>query len=263
MMNKKHYFLRIYHKLKLNLLFKNLMDMNSVAVQLSDVVYYTTGNLILDSKLITNVCSECKLLSTIIADHSSGIIVSLGVLLFIGFSGTDDYRDFIDNLKIIPTKFKSIYSDKFLCNVHTGFYEEYSSIKYKILNILWTLLTRNNKFTSLIFFGHSSGAVSASMLNLDLSYIPQIQVSNPYLLTFGMPRWITCDPSKERSWSNFIRFIYNGDPVTAIPHGYKYTHFGNAIYITNKCILTNNSITSINFFNHRLNNYKKCLSEAR
>lgn len=151
--------------------------------------------------------------------------------LCMGFRGTDEIDDWLDNLNIISV-------DKLFGEFHKGFYNANNDIWASIFNKYQEL--RKAKKRPLFITGHSLGGAMATVAAAKLVH-QDLPFTAAY--TFGQPRVMTRETSRifnMEAKSRFFRFQNNNDLVTRVPARLSgYSHVGTFIYITDEKELYN------------------------
>lgn len=159
------------------------------------------------------------LTATIQVDNSLARIYcneDTGVLVF---RGTDDPKDWIENLMIFPKGMHFVEPDTFtrpfLLNakpaVHFGFYRAYEKIARGVQEAIAEFYEPTQDW---IFAGHSLGGAMASIATFSIKLI-----ESPSLVTFGAPKfgnqdacWLT-----SQSTNSIFRFRNGMDVVSCLP----------------------------------------------
>ena len=158
---------------------------------------------------------------------SQAIFVEHKDYLTIAFRGTDEFGDWIDNLKIIRKPL-----DGFM-DCHGGFLDATDDIWGDIDDAYKEARTHEKR--PLFITGHSLGGAMATIAATKL-----LHESRPFVsvYTFGQPRVLTEESAAKFDASkrtHFYRFQNNNDIVSRVPAragGYK--HVGDCIYITSE-----------------------------
>lgn len=144
--------------------------------------------------------------------------------LCIAFRGTDELKDWLDNINAFSTK-------ELFGEFHRGFWMSVEDVwqhiysKYEDLN--------QQKKRPLFITGHSLGGAMATIAAAKL-----VQLDKPFtsVYTFGQPRALTRDTSRifnSECKSRFFRFHNNNDLVTRVPSRLMgYSHVGTYLYIS-------------------------------
>lgn len=189
--------------------------------------------------ILTELQAEDQDIADVIAFHnesSSAILVEHAEYFALAFRGTDEVRDWIDNINTIPL---AALFGKF----HRGFYTSLERIWPKIVNYYQTrrleLRQIDDKPKGLFLTGHSLGGAMATIAASRL-----IEKDYPFtgVYTFGQPRAVTAstaDTFNIRARSRFYRFQNNNDIVTRLPARMMgYSHVGTYMHILqNKTIV--------------------------
>lgn len=140
----------------------------------------------------------------------------LGVLCY---RGTDDAKDWIDNLRMTMAKAKPFdgypYHRPFVPNAsplfHRGFYGAYKRLRDASE---WMLREYSPEVKQWIVTGHSLGGAMANIACLDLQ-----SLSMPILATFGAPRWGNRDACwmASQETAAMFRFRNGADLVPLLP----------------------------------------------
>lgn len=112
----------------------------------------------------------------LLLDHKCWIFYDkLHNMLFVAFRGSDSCFDLINNLNIIPRKYKEYGK------VHAGYYHYYSSIKNDIIDFIEC---SSKDIRRIVTTGHSCGGTNAVLASLDIKEHFNVGVS---CVTFGAP----------------------------------------------------------------------------
>ena len=146
--------------------------------------------------------------------------------IIISFTGSNDVKDWIENLFFL--KKKTVYG-----KIHTEFWNSYNQLNHKILEIFHIL---NFYDKDIYVCGHSRGGALATIFCIDTPYKQNIKK----LTTFGCPR--IGNKKFKQSFNkrvNFIvnRYVNNQDIVPRVPITFYY-HVCDAIYFNEKGIIT-------------------------
>ena len=165
---------------------------------------------------------------------SQAIFVDHRSFLCVAFRGTDEWRDWLDNLDIGKTDEK-LGLGKF----HEGFWEATHDIWSKIDADIKG--ARSKKPRPLFITGHSLGGAMATVATAIL-----VSEDRPFTstYTFGQPRAVARDAGRllnVECKDRFFRFCNNMDVVTRIPARLGgFTHVGQVIYIDNDLVMHKN-----------------------
>lgn len=189
--------------------------------------------------ILAGLRSEDPGIADVIAFHnesSSAILVEHADYYALAFRGSDEVRDWIDNINTIPI---SALFGKF----HRGFYGALERIWPDISSYYQSrrleLKQIDSKPKGLFLTGHSLGGAMATIAASRL-----IEKDYPFtgVYTFGQPRAVTAataDVFNARARSRFYRFQNNNDIVTRLPARMMgYSHVGTYMHILqNKTIV--------------------------
>ncbi len=164
-------------------------------------------------------------------NSAQAIIVEHEDYLCMGFRGTDEIADWLDNLNIISI-------DALFGEFHKGFYMANQDVWEPIFRKYRQL--RNAKRRPLFITGHSLGGAMATVAVARLVH-QDLPFSSCY--TFGQPRVMTRDTSRVfnlEAKSRFFRFQNNNDLVTRVPARLSgYSHVGTFLYISEEKVIHN------------------------
>lgn len=130
------------------------------------------------------------------------------------FRGTDQLKDWIENLMFVGSRTKRIHykeSDPYYTQlnaaVHAGFHKSFRRVKNQIDDVI--LKSPKKPW---IITGHSLGGAIASVASLLLD------LDNPMLITFGAPDWGNTDATwmVTQRTSHYLRFVNGNDIVCGI-----------------------------------------------
>ena len=130
--------------------------------------------------------------------------------IIVSFRGTDplSIKNWISDLDIIKEPYEACEG----CEVHTGFYNIYKSIREDLLT---NFMNYNKKYGNKAYItGHSLGGSLAQHFVSDLKYI-NLELQNTILYTYGMPRTGNKHFTDYLSDVIHYRVTHNADPV---PH---------------------------------------------
>lgn len=154
---------------------------------------------------------------------SQAFVADHGDFTLIAFRGTDEWRDWLDNLNLPAI-------DHHLGRVHRGFQLALEDIWPSLLNTVNKFQKKQRK--PLWITGHSLGGALSTLAAADL-----IHQDRPYygVYTFGQPRCGDRQFSRffnVESKERFYRFQNNNDIVSRIPQRLMgYSHVGTFLYI--------------------------------
>jgi hypothetical protein len=174
--------------------------------------YYKYGIICGDGPCLAKVATieKCNSLAQLYCGDGVGVLV---------FRGTDDMEDWAENVFLFPGSphVSGAYDDyrpfKPNCRpiIHAGFYGTYKRLA---ANVKEAISEFDAPGMDWIFTGHSLGGAVASIAILSIDYVAQ-----PYLVTFGSPRW----GNKDAGWmavqrtSSMFRFRNGRDIVPLMP----------------------------------------------
>lgn len=154
---------------------------------------------------------------------TQGYVLREGRNLFVIFRGTQDARDFINDIEAVV--WDSITFDSTL-KVHRGFHAQYKAIENQLNEYL---MVNNTKFDTITFCGHSLGAALATIATVYFYYNnmdPYNPLATKYyktvkVQTYGCPRlgdaafgqYYTLCVSPENHW----RVFNETDPAAEYP----------------------------------------------
>lgn len=153
--------------------------------------------------------------------HVEVMTGNLGNLLVFAFTGSDEWRDWLDNLTFWKKESpEGMFKERY--KIHKGHLEQWETIRptiYKILN-------NRPKRTKVAITGHSLGASLATMCMKDLTDNTDLDlVCRAFAkCRIGSRRWAK---HFEESVSNYKWFKYEEDTVCKLPPfwwGYKHEH---------------------------------------
>lgn len=139
--------------------------------------------------------------------------------------GTENMTDIKHDIKIWRRKC-SFLNDTL---VHSGFLEQYESIRKMLLDE-FKKLTSDNSCKKIICTGHSLGAALATIAALDMKLLyPPFEVS---CITFASPRVGSPGFAKlfNKKIDNSLRYVYHRDPVTFIPICLRFRHVKGLVH---------------------------------
>ena len=158
---------------------------------------------------------------------SQAIFVEHKDYLTMAFRGTDEFGDWIDNLKLGNKKLHGFEK------CHGGFLEATNDIWDDIDAVYKEARTREKR--PLFITGHSLGGAMATIAATKL-----LHESRPFIsvYTFGQPRVLTEESATKFDASkraHFYRFQNNNDIVSRVPaRAGRYKHVGDCVYITSE-----------------------------
>lgn len=157
----------------------------------------------------------------------AGYVLAIGDVAVVVFRGSDDFADWMVNLKITTTQTKHGLA-------HKGFQNSYLTLKPKVLDAL-----RRFKAKHIWATGHSLGGALAVLCAYDLAGNENLDIYG--LMTFGQP--MVADKTLATSIDEilpkkFVHFVNELDFVPRIPPGF--LHSGNMVwFIDGKVRLSN------------------------
>jgi hypothetical protein len=157
--------------------------------------------------------------------------------LIIIFVGSDSNTDWAFNIKLNKER---IFLEGKFCDIHKGFYEQYYSIKDKLINIVknyYEKKSNNGKVSNILITGHSLGVIGQLCgINIKKIYNKNINLD---FISFGAP----CVGNYEyvdivnNIFNNNIRLVNNEDIIPVFLEIFGYTHSGNIIMFDKNNIL--------------------------
>lgn len=155
-------------------------------------------------------------------DNTQFIIFYKESQMIIVIRGSNDFKDFLDDINITKDKFYSI-TGVYCGKIHKGFINHYRNIQEKILNYVLKFQENPKENKEIIFCGHSLGGMCA-IAALDASFLPN---SPPIkVFTFGSPRIGDKEFVKifNSRIDESIRVVNQFDPITFIPLPIRFRH---------------------------------------
>lgn len=166
------------------------------------------------------------------ANHKSsqGILVEHQDYFAISFRGTDEVKDWLDNIKLFSEK--ALFGE-----FHRGFWQATNDVwelveKYQSSNQSSDQSSKKVPRKPLFLTGHSLGGAMATVAAARL-----IHQDKPFIscYTFGQPRTMTIETARIFNMEakfRFFRFQNSNDIVTRIPARLmNYSHVGSYLYI--------------------------------
>ena len=185
-----------------------------------------------EEKIIADLKAEDKKFISVTGESknsSQAILVEHEDYLCMGFRGTDELKDWLDNFNV---KRKKMLFGKF----HAGFANSLKDVWKPLFNKYQEL--RQKKKRPLFLTGHSLGGsiatvAAARLIHQDLPFIS--------VYTFGQPRTVdrrTARVFNAEAKSRFFRFHNNNDIITRVPSRTAgYSHVGTCVYVTQEITL--------------------------
>ena len=185
-----------------------------------------------EEKIIADLKAEDKKFISVTGESknsSQAILVEHEDYLCMGFRGTDELKDWLDNINV---KRKKMLLGKF----HAGFANSLKDVWKPLFNKYQEL--RQKKKRPLFLTGHSLGGsiatvAAARLIHQDLPFIS--------VYTFGQPRTVdrrTARVFNAEAKSRFFRFHNNNDIITRVPSRTAgYSHVGTCVYVTQEITL--------------------------
>ena len=185
-----------------------------------------------EEKIIADLKAEDKKFISVTGESknsSQAILVEHEDYLCMGFRGTDELKDWLDNINV---KRKKMLLGKF----HAGFANSLKDVWKPLFNKYQEL--RQKKKRPLFLTGHSLGGsiatvAAARLIHQDLPFIS--------VYTFGQPRTVdrrTARVFNAEAKSRFFRFHNNNDIITRVPSRTAgYSHVGTWVYVTQEITL--------------------------
>jgi len=141
-------------------------------------------------------------------DNINGYTFSLAGVTYIIVAGTDEFSDWLANLKIPLVRADG---ENFWCRVHSGFYSSYKQVRDHI-----TKATKDK--SRVIIAGHSLGGAIATLASFELATANQdLEL---YCVTFGSPRVGNRNFAGKfnKRVKESYRLVYRDDAVTKLPN---------------------------------------------
>ena len=185
-----------------------------------------------EEKIIADLKAEDKKFISVTGESknsSQAILVEHEDYFCIGFRGTDEIADWLDNINV---KRKKILFGKF----HSGFANSLKDVWKPLFNKYQELKLKKKR--PLFLTGHSLGGAiatvaAAKLIDKDLPFIS--------VYTFGQPRTVDRQTARifnAEAKSRFFRFHNNNDIVTRVPGRVSgYSHVGICVYVTQEMTL--------------------------
>lgn len=144
--------------------------------------------------------------------------------IYITCRGTSNVKDAIQDIKIWRRKCKFLANTK----IHSGFLEQYESVRTEIINEVTKRIKDNNK--KIVCSGHSLGSTVSTICALDLKL--QFKEQHISCITFASPRVGNSSFAKLFNESIDIshRFVFFRDPITFSPFCIRYRHVKGCIH---------------------------------
>ena len=141
-----------------------------------------------------------------------------------GFRGTDEIKDWLDNINAFPTK-------ELFGEFHKGFWNATEKVWAKLYEKYQE--KHSEKKRPLFITGHSLGGAMATIAASRLVHLDKPFIS---VYTFGQPRAMNRDATRifnAECKDRFFRFQNNNDIVTRVPARFMgYSHVGKFLYIS-------------------------------
>ena len=158
--------------------------------------------------------------------NTQAVVVEHQRYICIAFRGTDEAKDWIDNINIAKTNINETE-----CETHEGFLNHFNAVWQDIEAKCNDLIATHPR--PVFFTGHSLGGAVATIASARWALDGDRQFTSTY--TFGQPRAITLKSSRllNASFGNrFFRFHNNNDIVSRVPTRLRgFSHIGQFIYI--------------------------------
>lgn len=173
------------------------------------------------------------------AGNAQAIFVEHEKYVVMAFRGTDEIRDWVDNVKAFPIK--ELFGD-----FHSGFWECANNVWEGI----WAAYqeSRRTEIRPLFITGHGLGGAMATIAAARLVH-QDLPFSNVY--SFGQPRAMLREASRifnAECGSRFFRFHNNNDLVTRLPFRLMgYSHVGISVYIAEDGMIHSDSFFWLSF----------------
>ena len=192
--------------------------------RLSQVVYKEDESEIL--KLLKEEDPGFINIDSVFEGNAQAIFVEHKQYFCMAFRGTDEVKDWRDNLTATKTEFLDLGDV-----LHEGFYQHFKKIWQELEKIHEK--RRKEKTLPLFFTGHSLGGALATIATAQWVLNGDRQFTSTY--TFGQPRAVTPELARTLApmcGSRFFRFHNNNDIVTRVPpRAMGFSHVGQIAYI--------------------------------
>ena len=154
-------------------------------------------------------------------------------VLYVVFRGTDSCTNWFENFMFFPKKIKPYGNTNTYIKVHTGFYNEYQTLRPHIFSLI---KEKYSDCKEIIVAGHSLGSALAELCAVDIQYNFGIV---PLVFGFGSPRVGNKQfvNSYKKRIPTCYEFSFNNDPVTKVPleiMGYKHINLLKLIGVSCK-----------------------------
>ena len=185
-------------------------------------------------------------------DNSEAALVEHTEYLCMVFRGTDELKDWLDNINAFSTK-------ELFGEFHRGFWNATEAV--------WSNLYKEYKKKSdikkrpLFITGHSLGGAMATIAAAKL-----IHLDKPFInvYTFGQPRVMQRDTARifnAECVARMFRFQNNNDIVTRLPARFMgYSHVGTSLYISEEKVIHKDPGFWFKFLD-TIDGYKEALKE--
>ncbi len=180
-----------------------------------------------EEKILANLKAEDDgfvSVSGVDKNTAQGAVIEHENYLCVAFRGTNELRDWLDNVDAFATK-------ELFGEFHRGFWNSVADI-WKPLDATCRHLQQQHK-RPIFFTGHSLGGAMATV-----AASRYIHEDKPFtsVYTFGQPRVLgrsTARIFNAESRSRYFRFHNNNDIVTRVPARFMgYSHIGTYLYIS-------------------------------
>ena len=152
-------------------------------------------------------------------DNAQAYFVCYDDVCWLVFRGSDEKKDWLNNIEIAPKQFNSIRG-----KIHSGFYRHFRKVKHALLCHL-----ASSDYRKLFITGHSLGGAAATLAAYVL-HTSEIPIEKVY--TFGAPKVgnsTFANDYNEKLLSKTYRFVNSNDIVPQLLRSY--THVGRRVYI--------------------------------
>jgi len=148
---------------------------------------------------------------------TQGLVAWDSKCVVVAFRGTQEYPDWITNLSTLSKK-------RPYGRLHGGFYRAFDAVRPGLMDALGVGLKPGKQ---LWVTGHSLGGALATVMAAEMHGV--LPISGVH--TFGQPRVVNGEAQtflRTHYAGRFVRFVNNGDPVTAVPP--HFDHVGSLIW---------------------------------